>query len=201
MSSETNQDGVVVAPEPPRTIDRREAIRRVSAMLGGVAFIGGTSLLTACERDRSPAAAGDAVGDFSTQEIAFLDEVADTILPTTSTPGAKAAQTGAFMALMVKDTYDADQQKIFRDGMRALDDRSKQMNGGKGFMEATPQQRLALLTELDREQKAQADRRDAAYRARMDSAIAVRQTAPAQGAAARRDSSSTTVFCGYAIRV
>ena len=31
----------------------------------------------------------------------MVDEIAETILPETSTPGAKAAKTGAFMALMV----------------------------------------------------------------------------------------------------
>jgi hypothetical protein len=37
--------------------------------------------------------------------VRFLDEVAETILPETSTPGAKAARTGVFMALMVTDAY------------------------------------------------------------------------------------------------
>lgn len=44
------------------------------------------------------------VGSFTLQDAAFLDEVADTILPTTArSRGAKAAGTGAFMALMVTD--------------------------------------------------------------------------------------------------
>ena len=48
----------------------------------------------------------------------YLDEVADTILPTTaSSPGAKAAKTGAFMALMVTDTYEPDDAKVFRAGL------------------------------------------------------------------------------------
>src|SRR5205085_10760066 len=57
-----------------------------------------------------------------------------------------------------------DEQRIFRDGMRALDEASKQANGGASFMQATPAQRLALLTKLDQEQKAQADAQDAADR-------------------------------------
>ena len=78
--------------------------------------------------------------------IALLDEVAETILPETKTPGAKAAHVGAFMALMVTDTYEDRDQQIFRDGMKQLKDAS--------FMAATPDQRLALLERLDREQKA-----------------------------------------------
>ena len=133
-------------------IDRREAIRRVTAMLGGVVFIGGSDLATVCERVQSRVAASRAqIGAFTAQDIALLDEVADTILPETKTPGAKAAHTGAFMAVMVTDTYDDGQQAIFRDGMRKLSDAA--------FMTATPAQRLAQLEQLDREQKAYMDSR------------------------------------------
>ncbi len=89
--------------EQEALINRREAIRRVSALLGGIAFVGGSNLLAAAEKARP--ASGAAVGEFSVQDIAFLDEIAETILPATKTPGAKAAKTGAFMALMVTDCY------------------------------------------------------------------------------------------------
>src|SRR5215212_8606289 len=97
--------------EQGRSIDRREAIKRVGVMLGGVAFVGGTNLLVACEKAQTPArdsAAAAGAGPFTTQDVAFLDEIAETILPQTKTPGAKAAKTGAFMALMVTDSYSAD---------------------------------------------------------------------------------------------
>src|SRR6266487_2232393 len=79
-------------------IDRREAIRRVTALLGGVALAGGGALFSAVERAHARAATVRQVGTFTAQDIALLDEVADTILPETKTPGAKAAHTGAFMA-------------------------------------------------------------------------------------------------------
>lgn len=143
--------------DDPSSIDRREAIRRVSAMLGGVAFVGGSALLTACEKERAPVAAGP-VGPFTPAEVAFLDEVADAILPETKTPGAKAANTGAFMALMVTDCYKDTDQRIFRDGMKQLDDASRKA-GGKSFMEASAQERLTLLESVDREQKKYMDDR------------------------------------------
>ena len=45
-------------------------------------------------------------GAFAAADVALLDEIAETILPETSTPGAKAAKVGAFMALMVSEAYD-----------------------------------------------------------------------------------------------
>jgi hypothetical protein len=125
-------------------IDRREAIKRVTALLGGIALVGGSSLLTSC-RD-------DADEPFTAEDVAYLDEIAETILPETSTPGAKAAKTGAFMALMVTDSYDKRERRIFRDGMRKVDEVTRKAYSVP-FMSATPQQRLLVLEKLDREQR------------------------------------------------
>lgn len=141
-------------PETGHTspIDRREAIRRVTALLGGVALVSGDALgAIAAEPERRAAAMRQGVGRFSPQDIALLDEIADTVLPETRTPGAKAAQVGAFMALMVTDTYAEREQAVFRDGMRQVE--------AAGFMKAAPAGRVALLERLDREQKTYMDAR------------------------------------------
>jgi hypothetical protein len=131
------------------TMDRREALKTVSLLLGG-AFAAGSGLLGAVERAQARAAQpGQQVGTFTAQDIALLDEVADTILPETTTPGAKTAHVGAFMALMVTDTYSDRDAGIFRDGMKQL----------AGFVDLPPAQRLARLEQLDREQKAYMDSR------------------------------------------
>ena len=161
MSSQSEQD---------RLIDRREAIRRVSMMLGGVALVGETALLTGC-RDEGDGTAATSGSRFSAEDIAFLDEVAETILPETGTPGAKAAHVGALMALIVTDSYSEPDQKIFREGMRKLDEEARRMHD-RSFMEATPQQRLALLQRLDREQKEYTDRREERRRADRSAATA-----------------------------
>ena len=146
-------------------INRREAVRRVGAMLGGLTLVGGSALLSACEKERPKAPVRSPIGEFTVQDIDLLDEIADTILPTTKTPGAKAAQVGAFMALMVTDTYKPSDQQVFRAGMGTLD-ASCQKTNGVTFMAATPAQRLALLETLDREQKAHGAARSAARKAR-----------------------------------
>lgn len=133
-------------------MDRREAIKSVTALLGGFALAGGRDLLTAVEQAHARVGTSRAqVGTFTAQDIAFLDEVAETVLPETKTPGAKAAHVGAFMALMVTDSYEERNQAIFRDGMQKINPVT--------FMAATPAQRLAQLERLDREQKAYMDAR------------------------------------------
>jgi hypothetical protein len=152
-------------PDQLPLLNRREAIRRVSAMLGGVAFTGG-GLLAAVDRAAAAieATSGHAVpGDFTAAQIALLDEIAETILPATKTPGAKAAKTGAFMALMVTDSYGPDERKIFREGMDKIEQAMQRANT-VSFMQATPQQRLAVLATLDLEQKRVMDARGALVR-------------------------------------
>ena len=154
--------------DTPEMISRREAVLRVTALLGGVALFGGSALITGCRPENK-------LGKpFSTDEIAYLDEIADTILPTTSTPGAKAAQTGAFMALMVKDTYHEEDDKIFREGMGKLNDAMKSKYG-KTFMEATPQQRLEMLQTLDKEQVDYGAKMRAEAKRKSDEFLAERQ--------------------------
>jgi len=148
-------------------ISRREAILRMSVLLGGVALIGSGALISGCKAEKT----GTVGAPFTADDIAYLDEIADTILPTTSTPGAKAAKTGAFMALMVTDTYHEDDDKTFREGMRKLDDLSKQKNGGASFMKATPAQRLALLQQLDKEQHDFSEKQRAERRKKSDAFI------------------------------
>ena len=140
-------------------ITRREAIQHVAALLGGAALSGGDQLLALSFDEAALAqATATGVGAFSAADVALLDEIAETILPETSTPGAKAAKTGAFMALSVTDVYTAENQSIFRDGLRKVDEACTSAHG-KSFMMATPAERLTVLQALDREQKAAMDAR------------------------------------------
>jgi hypothetical protein len=126
-------------------MNRRDAVQQIALLLGGT-VIGANTFLTGCKSETGKTMA------FTPEDVAYLNEVADTILPTTSTPGAKAANVGQFMTVMVNDCYEERDQKAFHEGMDKLNDFSdKQFN--KNFMELTPQQRHQLLVQLDKEQK------------------------------------------------
>lgn len=118
------------------------------ALLTGGAVIGGEVFLSGCNNPEK-AATGAA---FSQDDINFLDEVAETILPKTNTPGAKDAQVGQFMTVMVNDCYEPKDQQVFHEGMKKLDDACNKMHG-TGFMKATAAQRHDLLVALDKEAK------------------------------------------------
>ncbi len=130
-------------------MNRREAISSVALLLGGT-LVGAEAFLSGCSTpDKKFGAAGL---NFSPDDISFLDEVGETIIPATSTPGAKEAKIGEFMKTIVSDCYEEKDQKIFLDGMQKLDDASKKKNG-KSFLASDPQQRHDLLVDLDKEQK------------------------------------------------
>jgi hypothetical protein len=131
-------------------MNRREALSRVALLLGGT-VVGGTIFLEGCKPTDKKTTAGSAT-EFSKDDVAFLDEVADTILPATGTPGAKAALVGTFMTVMVRDCYEEKDQRIFRDGFDKINDASKK-KFDKVFLEITPDQRNELLTVIDKEQK------------------------------------------------
>jgi hypothetical protein len=152
------------------TLTRREVIRNVTAMLGGTALIGGDRLFAfSFAAGELETAAMQGTGQFTAAEIALLDEIAETILPETSTPGAKAAKTGAFMAVMVTDNYSERDRRVFREGMSQVDAECRAMHGTT-FMQATPAQRLVLLEKLDREQKTAMEERADAPRSRAPAA-------------------------------
>ena len=129
-------------------ITRRQVVER--AMYGaGFATIGSTTLIAACSSQPSRSRAAQYTS-FRPDDVAWLDEVAETILPATETPGAKEAGVGGFIALMVEDTYSPEKQQRFRAGMTELEAECR-TEAGVGFMAAMPAQRLALLARLDRE--------------------------------------------------
>jgi hypothetical protein len=130
-------------------MNRRDALSRVALILGGT-VVGANIFLEGC-RPSDKKAVADILA-FSQDDIAYLDEIAETILPKTSTPGAKDAKVGEFMPVIVRDCYTPEDQKIFREGMDKLNDASKK-KFDKVFMEATPQQRHDLLVEIDKEAK------------------------------------------------
>ena len=128
-------------------MERRELLKIIAVLTGG-AFVGGDVFLSGCKTTTKK---GE--GLLSADDIALLDEVGDTIIPVTNTPGAKAARVGEFMNVYVSDCYRADQQKTFTEGLTALN-KACEKQFSKSFMEITPAERTQVLTAMEPEAKA-----------------------------------------------
>ncbi|HLG38551.1 MAG TPA: gluconate 2-dehydrogenase subunit 3 family protein, partial [Chitinophagaceae bacterium] len=100
-------------------MDRRELIKQI-AILTGTTVIGGEFFLSGCKSQDKVL-----VGYFTEKDISFFDEVAETIIPKTNTPGAKDAEVGKFMASYSTDCYNETQLNALKDGISQLNEASE----------------------------------------------------------------------------
>ena len=119
-------------------MNRREALSSVALLLGGT-IIGSSAFLSGCKANPDAAA-----GVLSAADMSLLNDIAEIIIPTTNTPGAKAAKVGEFMGVIVTDCYEAKDQKVFKDGLAAL--------AGK-FTAANAAAQQKMIVDVDAEAK------------------------------------------------
>ncbi|RYC68718.1 gluconate 2-dehydrogenase subunit 3 family protein [Spirosoma sordidisoli] len=91
---------------------------------------------------------------FTADQDATVAELADTIIPTTSTPGAKAAKVNEIIDILVKDCYKEADQKAFLEGL-ARTNKLSQDAYGKAFVQLDPTQRIEIVKKLEAEAKQQ----------------------------------------------
>ncbi len=104
------------------------------------------AMLEGCKSSSSTEATGFS---FSTDYQNLVAEIAEMIIPRTSTPGAKDAGVGAFIEKMLKDCFSAIQQEHFTKGLNALEEEAKKLAGGKKFLEASKEQQTELLKKFE----------------------------------------------------
>ena len=127
-------------------MNRREALSAVSILVGGV-VIGSDFFLSGCK----PSGKNDAT--FSATDIDLLNEIAETIIPTTAdSGGGKAAKVGEFMKAIVSDCYTDGQQKAFVEGITKLKD-ACQSKYKKDFASLSETDKATFLTALYNEAK------------------------------------------------
>ncbi len=144
-------------------MERRELLKMIAVLTGGV-VIGGDVFLAGC----TPKTADASV--FSVKNIALLDEVGETIIPTTTTPGAKATKIGEFMKTMITDCYTEDQQKVFAEGIAGLNEACTKANG-KSFIDCTADQCKSFLIALEKEAKEYNKQKDEKEKAAVEKAM------------------------------
>lgn len=121
-------------------MNRRTAITHVAAMLGG-AFSAPT--LLAMERWESSTPSESFLAEFSLTENQkmMVAEVAEMIIPKTTTPGAKDVAVPAFIVMMLQDCYKTPEHKSFVEGLNKLEK--------KGFLAMSTEQKTAVLKQVE----------------------------------------------------
>src|SRR6266566_5471830 len=132
-------------------ITRREALGRVAILLGGaISAPTLAGVLDAATRRAWATAQGWTPRTLNASQTELVAVIAEHIIPETDTPGARAAGVHRFVDTLLADHYPAAERDRFLEGLRGVDARSRSRHG-KPFVECAPEQRVALLTEMDEE--------------------------------------------------
>ena len=111
-----------------RLINRREAIRRVSALLGGVAFVGGSESARRV-REGAPARRTAGAGQSSAPRISHFSTRSPTrFCRKRRRPARRRRRPARSWRSWSPTCYSPAEQKIFRDGMKKVDDARKKAN-------------------------------------------------------------------------
>lgn len=125
--------------ESQNLINRKEALKRVSYLMGGV--IGAPTVLGFLSGCTASTAAAK---NFSPDQITFLSQVSDIIIPETDTPGAAEVGVPKFMDDMIFTIWEEEDRNDFLKKMEAFQKKAAK-DLGKPFTEATEQERTAYI--------------------------------------------------------
>ena len=115
-------------------IDRKEALKRVSYLLGGVISAPTVfGFLNGCTASTAP------VKYFSPDQITFLGKVSDIIIPETDTPGALEVGVPKYMDDMIFTIWKEEERNDFLTKMEAFQAKAKK-DIGKDFTAASDQE-------------------------------------------------------------
>jgi len=130
----------------PEGIDRREALRRVGVLLGGlVSAPTAAGVLSGCERTSSPDWTPETL---TTEQNEMVDTIAEIIIPATDTPGARAANVNRFVDTMVGDSYASSDRTRFLNGLASVNTRCEDRYGAV-FLDCDAAQQRAFVAEMD----------------------------------------------------
>jgi gluconate 2-dehydrogenase gamma chain len=131
-------------PVPPNStkIDRR------SLLLGAVFLVGGAAALTRFAHKPSAVAGLGPV--FSLDQFALLEQVCETLIPATDTPGAIKAGVPVFIRQMLEDWGSPETHAAMLTVLDRIENEAWRRRGA-AFLELSTEQRLDVMRSLDAE--------------------------------------------------
>ena len=133
-------------------MDRREAIRRAAIIVGGSILM--PDILKAWN---APTVIENPFFKITAAQEALIAEIAETIIPTTTTPGAKAAGVPAFIIKMLADCYEQKTSDGVMSSLTAFDEGCK-TKYGKSFVELNETERIEALKAAEKQAFADRDK-------------------------------------------
>ena len=124
------------------SVNRRTAIRQLAILSAGAA------LLPSCLHPHAKPSVSLKNFTVNGDQEKLLEELAATLIPTDTTPGARDVSAHLFTLRMVDECSPKTDQEKFMKGLAAFDEASKKASG-KSFAEASSAQREALLTGIE----------------------------------------------------
>ncbi len=127
-------------------MNRRDALLRVATLVGAT-----VSLPALADTLEASAAQRALTGNpllFTADQDATVAELAEVIIPTTKTPGAKAAKVNEIIDIVLKDCYTQPDQQRFLDGLTQTNKLSADAYG-KAFVQLDPAQRIEIVKKLE----------------------------------------------------
>jgi hypothetical protein len=131
------------------SVSRREAIRTMSIALGGAvsaSTIAGMFTPAAARAWTNPPTW--APGTLTAEQLEVVATMAEHIIPTTDTPGGRAAGVHRYVDALLTDYYSKREHDQFLSGLTQFQAHAQSVNGA-AFLSSTPQQQLAVMTEAD----------------------------------------------------
>lgn len=86
--------------------------------------------------------------DFSVEEVNMINELGEVIIPMTDTPGAKEAQVGEFIAMVVHDCFPDEKKKEFKETLGYLNNEGTE-TFGREFLKCKKEERVQLVGKLE----------------------------------------------------
>ena len=101
-------------------MNRREAISRIALLVGGTLSAPTLFAMESTGKVKTRSAL-EAAFSLTEAQRAIVAEVAEHIIPKTTTPGAKDAGVPAFIVMMLNDCYKSPEQTSFLEGVADLE--------------------------------------------------------------------------------
>jgi hypothetical protein len=87
---------------------------------------------------------------FTPEEFQLVDELAEIIIPADEhSPGARAAKVAAYIDARLAESFESEPKEQWREGLKRVESLAREMHG-RGFMEAAPEQRVAVVARMAR---------------------------------------------------